>query len=144
MQWFWGNFIFHIVIDLNEERITHAREEDGGEDEGSHAQFTYKMERKLLKMKGKYKKKCKQLKEKNKILHELYLGLEKRMKLLEFIRVSIDEEHESIGSEKTFPVELREGENIREEEQRMGEGEGALEVENVSIVSTREGSNNMG
>lgn len=75
-------------------------------------------------------------------MHELYLGLEKRMKLLEFIRVSIDEVHESLGSEMTFPAGLREGENIREEEQRKGEGESALEEENVSIGSIREGSNN--
>lgn len=117
---------FQIVIDLNEERNTHAHGEVGGEvgweAEGSQSQCSYKIERNLLKIKGKYKKKCKQLKEKNKILHELYLGLEKRMKLLEFIRVSIDEVHESLGSEMTFPAGLREGEIIREEEQRKGEG----------------------
>lgn len=66
------------------------------------------------------------------------------MKLLESMSVSIDEEHESMGSKTTFPAGLREGENIREEEQRKGEEEGTLEEENVSIGYIREGSNNMG
>lgn len=94
-------------------------------------------------MKGKYKKKYNQLKEKKKILHELYPGLEKRMKLLEFIRASINEEDESIGSETTFLAGLREAENILQEEQRKAEGEGTLEEENVSIGSIREGSYTM-